>query len=263
MSKDTGISLENIMRYDSNFKSFMRLVDNGKQVYKDQVRKYSKLSHSDGRSKIGYESEENNGLVDFLKGFMEDRGWNEGTLSTKHITNIETFLQRIVLQKQAMISLANPSTIWNYAHKIKQRMDYKLDEFDPYETQIVNVYWLNDFLHGHHATAYFDHLFILGFAKNRGYPQNPFRDPFRAPNVLLRGFKNGSNTYVDVPDDETQMYDTVETEKMRSKRINAIKNFQHVDFTNKILLNNNIRSVHTSNGNHYDGLKTKQEPSLG
>ena len=166
MSRDTGISLENIMRYDSNFKAFMKIIDNGKKVYKDHVRKYSKLSHPNGRNKIGYQSEENNALVDFLKGFMEDRGWNEGSLSTKHIINIETFLKRIVLQKQAMIlSSESPLPYGDYAHKIKQRMDYKLDEFDPYETQIVNVYWLNDFLHGHHATAYFDHLFILGFAK--------------------------------------------------------------------------------------------------
>ena len=56
MSKDTGISLENIMRYDSNFKAFMKIVDDGKKVYKDHVRKYSKLSHPNGRSKIGYES---------------------------------------------------------------------------------------------------------------------------------------------------------------------------------------------------------------
>ena len=100
------------MRYDSNFKAFMKIIDNGKKVYKDHVRKYSKLSHPNGRNKIGYQSEENNALVDFLKGFMEDRGWNEGSLSTKHIINIETFLKRIVLQKQAMILSILPLTIF-------------------------------------------------------------------------------------------------------------------------------------------------------
>ena len=53
-----------------------------------------------------------------------------------------------------------------------------LDEFDPYETQVVNVYWLNDFLHGHHATADFDHLFILGFAKKEVIPRHRLRTHF-------------------------------------------------------------------------------------
>ena len=57
------------------------------------------------------------------------------------------------------------------------------------------------------------------------------------------------------------MYDITETEKMRSKRISGVKDFQHVEFTNKILLNNNIGNVHTSNRIHYDGMKTIQEPS--
>ena len=50
-------------------------------------------------------------LVDFLKGFMEDRGWNEGSLSTKHIINIETFLKNC-FTKAAMILSSESLTIW-------------------------------------------------------------------------------------------------------------------------------------------------------
>ena len=262
MSKDTGISLEEIMRYDSNFETFMKFVDHGKEVYKDHVRKCSKQSHPSRRNKIGYGSDGNNVLVDFLKDFMDDRGWNEESLTAKHIINIETFLKRVVMQKQALIlSSESPLPYGDYAHKVKQRMNYKLDEFDPHETQVVNVYWLNDFLHNHYATAHFDHIFILGFAKKRGYPQNAFRGAFRAPSTFLRRLKKCPSTYIDVQDAESNMYDLLETTEMRSERISTAKRLQRLDFTNKILLNSKFQHVHTSNANYYDGMKTLQEPS--
>ena len=271
-SRDIDMPLEDIIRNDRKFHDLMQHIDHGRNVYKEYLRKRKKDNNNynstiNNKEQMGYERRQKNELViNLLKEFMNDRGWKEDVLTEKHVNNIDNFLTKVVLRKYSTILLNDsPTSYAEHAHNLDQNMNYKYNTLDPHETSIVDLYRKHDFLTTQHEIKEYDHIFIPGFAMKRGYPETSFRSAFRIPSIFVNNSISSNAAidyeYIDVPNEETNLYCTKETLKMRKKRLTTIQERQFEEFVNKILMNNNIKQVHTSNASLYTGLKTEQEPS--